>query len=158
MGLLTVWLHSHSGTQTIPHQESLLPSSGPLPPSHLLFRLIFLLPLAFGWHFCEGFCDVHLQHYVKINQSVLFKYLQAFVALGAIFKVTFKNHLQWKQQSWGKPNPLRSPSLVPVSALIAHNVGYIKDPDSQEQWRNNFTKLIFVLLLPLLAVIWISFF
>lgn len=46
--------------------------------------------LAFGWHFSKGFCDAHLQHYVKINPSVLFKYLQAFVALWAIFKVTFK--------------------------------------------------------------------
>lgn len=65
-------------------------SSEPLFSLCLVFKCTFLFVLAFDWHFCEAFCDVHLQHYVKINCIVLFKYLEAFVALQAIFKMTFK--------------------------------------------------------------------
>lgn len=64
--------------------------SEPLFSLCLVFKCTFLFALAFDWHFCEAFCDVHLQHYVKINCIVLFKYLEACVALQAIFKTTFK--------------------------------------------------------------------
>lgn len=63
---------------------------------------------------------MHLEHYVKINCIVLFKYLEAFVALQAIFKATFKIICKEDNSNGGKHNLLMFPSLavsLPLDAL-----------------------------------------
>lgn len=82
-----------------------------------VFKCTFLFSLAFDWHFCETFCDVHLEHYVKINRIVLFKYLEAFVALQAIFKMTFKTIRKEDKSNGGRHNLLMFPSLAVFSPL-----------------------------------------
>jgi hypothetical protein len=54
---------------------------------------------------------VHLERHVKINYIVLFKYLEAFVALWAIFKVTFKIVCKEDKSNGEKHNLLMFPSL-----------------------------------------------
>lgn len=76
------------------------------------FECTFLFSSAFDWHFCEAFCDVHLEYYVKINCIVLFKYLEGFVALQAIFKMTFKTFAKKTKVMGEKRNLLMFPSLA----------------------------------------------
>lgn len=60
---------------------------------------------------------MHLEHYVKINRIVLFKYLEAFVALQAIFKMTFKAICKEDKSNGGKHNLSTFPSLAVFSTL-----------------------------------------
>lgn len=60
---------------------------------------------------------MHLEHYVKINCIVLFKYLKAFVALWAIFKMTFKTICKEDKSNGGKHNLLMLPSLAVLPTL-----------------------------------------
>lgn len=83
----------------------------------IVFQYTFLFSLAFDWHFCEAFCDVHLELYVKINWVVLFKYLEAFVALRAIYKMTFKTICKENKEMGRKHNLWMFPSLAVFSPL-----------------------------------------
>lgn len=61
---------------------------------------------------------MHLEHHVKINCIVLFKYLEAFVALQAIFKMTFKAICKEdKSNGVGEYNLSTFPSLAVFSTL-----------------------------------------
>lgn len=91
---------------------------------------------------------MHLEHYVKINRIVLFKYLEAFVALQAIFKMTFKTICKEDKSNGGRHNLLMFPSLaasLPWMFCLAHNVGYIKDPNNGEQRRTIFESLFCII-------------
>lgn len=83
----------------------------------LVVKCTFLFSLALDWHYWEAFCDVHLEHYVKINCTVLFKYLEGFLALQAIFKMTFKTICKEDKSNGGKHNLLMFPSLAAFPPL-----------------------------------------
>ena len=64
----------------------------------MYLSILFSLWLTFLWSIL--WCA--LEHYVKINCIVLFKYLEAFVALQAIFKMTFKTTCKEDKSNGGK--------------------------------------------------------